>query len=123
MSPIARILQLVLMAAGFAAIGYAALWDMDDATGWKCQVMEIRQQQTQVCDTEDGVQTPIILGMAGIALEIAGVSVAVGARRTDRAPRPAVPVSFPAAPAPYPAAPAAPVGYPPAQPGTPPRPY
>ncbi|MFC7643837.1 hypothetical protein ACFQX6_25995 [Streptosporangium lutulentum] len=54
----------------------------------------------QICSTEDGVQTPILLGMGGLALEIAGVSVAVGARSRDsvRASPSAAPVSFPRRP-------------------------
>jgi hypothetical protein len=100
MSPIARTLQILLMVSGFAVLGYAALWDMDDATGWQCRAMKIGKEPVQICDTEDGVQTPILLGMGGLALEIAGVSVAVGARSRDsvRVSPSAVPVSFPPAP-------------------------
>ncbi|MEW9532936.1 hypothetical protein [Microbispora sp. NPDC049125] len=117
MSPIARILQIFLMVAGFAVLGYAALWDMDDATGWQCRATEIEKEPVQICDTEDGVQTPLLLGMAGIALEIAGVSVAVGARSRDsvRDTPSAVPVSYP--PAPFGS------GQPPHAPAAPPSPW
>ena len=100
MSPIARTLQILLMVSGFAVLGYAALWDMDDATGWQCRATKIGKEPVQICDTEDGVQTPILLGMGGLALEIASVSVAVGARSRDsvRASPSAVPVSFPRRP-------------------------
>src|SRR5687768_8256585 len=81
MSPIARTVQIALMLSGFALLAYAALWDMDDATGWQCRATKIGQEPVQICGTEDGLHTPILLGMAGIALEIAGVSVVVGARK------------------------------------------
>lgn len=96
MSPIARTLQIVLMLSGFALLAYAALWDMDDATGWQCHATTMGQEPVQFCGTEDGLHTPILLGMGGLALEIAGVSVAVGARKevsAEAAPS-AVPTSF-----------------------------
>ncbi|GGK31233.1 hypothetical protein GCM10011583_73860 [Streptomyces camponoticapitis] len=93
-------MQIVLMVSGFLVLGYALLWDMDDATGWQCRAIEIGTEPVQTCDTEDGMQTPVLLGMSGLALEIAGVSVAVGARRRDPFLDSAsvVPVSFPSAP-------------------------
>ncbi|MEV0751178.1 hypothetical protein [Streptosporangium sp. NPDC050280] len=117
MSPIARTLQILLMVSGFAVLGYAALWDMDDATGWQCRATKIGKEPVQICGTEDGVQTPILLGMGGLALEIASVSVAVGARSRDsvRASPSAVPVSFP--PAPFGS------GQPPHAPAAPPNPW
>lgn len=127
MSPIARTLQIALMLSGFALLAYAALWDMDDATGWQCRATKIGQEPVQICGTEDGLHTPILLGMAGIALEIAGVSVVVGARkgRSVEASPSAVPASF--APTPLGAAPfgSAPFGSgqtPPA-PAAPPNPW
>lgn len=127
MSPIARTLQIALMLSGFALLAYAALWDMDDATGWQCRATKIGQEPVQICGTEDGLHTPTLLGMAGIALEIAGVSVAVGARkeRSVEASPSAVPAPF--APTPPGAAPfgSAPFGSgqtPPA-PAAPPNPW
>lgn len=98
MSPIARTLQILLMLSGFAVLGYAALWDMDDATGWQCRATQIGQQPVQICDTEDGVQAPILLGMGGLALEIASLSVAVSARHRDSLRTSSTPASFPHAP-------------------------
>ncbi|MEU3163446.1 hypothetical protein [Streptosporangium sp. NPDC006930] len=103
MSPLVRTLQILLMLSGFAVLGYAVLWDMDDSTGWECQVSVVgdqTRQPTQRCSTEDGVQTPVLLGMVGVALEIASVSVAVGARGRDSAgsSSPAGPAFFGAAP-------------------------
>lgn len=105
MSPIARTLQIALMLSGFALLAYASLWDMDDATGWQCRATKMGQEPVQICGTEDGLHTPILLGMAGIALEIAGVSVVVGARkgRSAEASPSAAPASF--APTPPGAAP------------------
>lgn len=122
MSPIARTLQIALMLSGFALLAYAALWDMDDATGWQCRATKIGQEPVQICGTEDGLHTPILLGMAGIALEIAGVSVVVGARkgRSVKASPSAVPASF--APTPLGAAPSGSGQTPPA-PAAPPNPW
>ncbi|GHF19014.1 hypothetical protein GCM10017776_41100 [Streptomyces griseoluteus] len=122
MSPIARTLQIALMLSGFALLAYAALWDMDDATGWQCRATKIGQEPVQICGTEDGLHTPILLGMAGIALEIAGVSVVVGARkgRSVEASPSAVPASF--APTPLGAAPFGSGQTPPA-PAAPPNPW
>ncbi len=122
MSPIARTLQIALMLSGFALLAYAALWDMDDATGWQCRATKIGQEPVQICGTEDGLHTPILLGMAGIALEIAGVSVVMGARkkRPVEASPSAVPASF--APTPPGAAPFGSGQTPPA-PAAPPNPW
>lgn len=127
MSPIARTLQIALMLSGFALLAYAALWDMDDATGWQCRATKIGQEPVQICGTEDGLHTPILLGMAGIALEIAGVSVAVGARKRhpDQTSPSTAPASF--APTPPGAAPISSAPYGAGQtfpaPATPPNPW
>jgi len=127
MSPIARILQILLMVSGFAVLGYATLWDMDDATMWECRAMEVEKRPVQVCDTENGVQTPILLGMAGLALEIASVSVAVGARRQDWAPTTPSAISGSYPPAPFPSGPYGPAPFgpdqPPHAPAAPPNPW
>lgn len=95
MSPLARTLQVLLMVSGFAVLGYAVLWHMDDATGWQCRAEKVGKETVQICDTEDGVDTPILLGMGGLALEIASVSVAAGARRRDAHSPPTTPAPVP----------------------------
>ncbi|MFG2076179.1 hypothetical protein [Nonomuraea maritima] len=122
MSPLARTLQVLLMVSGFAVLGYAVLWHMDDATGWQCRAEKVGKETVQICDTEDGVDTPILLGMGGLALEIASVSVAAGARRRD--PHRPSPPTTPAPVPPTPFAAGQPPQAPAAQPGPwPPQPH
>ncbi|MBT2511426.1 hypothetical protein J7I98_37610 [Streptomyces sp. ISL-98] len=109
MSPIARVIQIVLILSGFATLGTAAVWELEEDTQWRCWSQTQESMPVQYCDATDGRNTTIILGMAGLALEIAGVSVAVGARRRDNTPAQQAPVIAPTpGPGPLPHIPAAP---------------